>query len=86
MVKGISKQVIVVHSQDRKLFDEAIFILSDDAIKGEGITNDMLLKEAKKLIQHPSVKTGKHGILHKILFAAAGASVTGLIWVLSAIL
>ena len=27
MVKGISKQVIVVHSPDPKLFEQAIFIL-----------------------------------------------------------
>lgn len=86
MVKGISKQVIVVHSQDRKLFDQAIFILSDEAIKGEGVTNDMLLREAKRLIQHPQVKPGRHGLVYKFLFTLAGASVTGLIWMLSAIL
>ncbi len=28
MVKGISRQVIVVHSPDPKLFEQAIFILS----------------------------------------------------------
>ena len=30
MVKGISRQVIVVQSPDPKLFDQAIFILRDD--------------------------------------------------------
>lgn len=37
MVKGISRQVIVVHSPDPKLFEQAIFILKDNAV-GEGIT------------------------------------------------
>ena len=31
MVKGISRQVIVVHSPDPKLFEQAIFILKEDA-------------------------------------------------------
>ena len=45
MVKGISRQVIVVDGPDPKLFDQAIFILKDEAL-GEGITEDALLKEA----------------------------------------
>ena len=39
MVKGISRQVIVVHSPDPKLFEQAIFILKDNAV-GEGITDE----------------------------------------------
>ena len=34
MVKGISRQVIVVHSPDPKLFEQAIFILKDNAVGG----------------------------------------------------
>ena len=51
MVKGISKQVIVVHSPDPKLFEQAIFILKEDAIGQEGITDAVLLKEANRLIR-----------------------------------
>ena len=32
MVKGISRQVIVVHAPEPKLFEQAIFILNDDAV------------------------------------------------------
>ena len=53
MVKGISRQVIVVHAPDPKLFDQAIFILKDDAVGQEGITEEALLKEAKRLIHNP---------------------------------
>ena len=35
MVKGISRQVIVVHSPDPKLFEQAIFILKEDAAARE---------------------------------------------------
>ena len=50
MVKGISRQVIVVHSPDPKLFDQAIFILKDDALEHGGVTEEALMKEAKDLI------------------------------------
>ena len=56
MVKGISKQVIVVNSPDRNMFDQAIFILSDRAVKGEGVTDEMLMREAKMLMQKPKKK------------------------------
>ena len=86
MVKGISKQVIVVHSQDRKLFDQAIFILSDDATKNEGVTDDMLLREANKLIRHPYSREKENVLLPRVLFAALGALLTGAVWVITAIL
>ena len=44
IVKGISKQVIVVEPKDDKLYDQAIFILSESAIGQKGITEKMLLK------------------------------------------
>ena len=37
MVKGISRQVIVVHSPDPKVFEQAIFIVREDA---KDITDD----------------------------------------------
>ena len=57
MVKGISRQVIVVHSPDPKLFEQAIFILKDNAV-GEGVTDEALLKEAQKAI-HTGDRTKK---------------------------
>ena len=42
MVKGISRQVIVVQGPDRELFEQAIFILREDA---PDVTDEALLKE-----------------------------------------
>lgn len=82
MVKGISRQVIVVHSPDQKLFDQAIFILKDDAVK-EGITDEMLLKAANKLLssapQNKKLSLASYGAV----WACAGALVTGLAWFLT---
>ena len=50
MVKGISRQVIMVHSPDPKLFEQAIFILKEDAAQN-GVTDEALLKEAEQAIK-----------------------------------
>lgn len=82
MVKGISRQVIVVQAPDPKLFEQAIFILRDDALGAEGITDELLLKEAKKLIGQHKASRRKVRIYGPV-WAAAGAFATGLVWVLT---
>ena len=84
MVKGISRQVIVLHSPDPKLFEQAIFILKDDAVS-QGITDEQLLKEADRLLRTPGLgaRCG-HSKLWRPFWAAAGAAVTGLIWLVAA--
>ena len=44
MVKGVSRRVIVVKSPDPKLFDQAIFLLKEDALEKDG-TLDKIVKE-----------------------------------------
>lgn len=83
MVKGISRQVIVVHAPDPKLFEQAIFILKDDAV-GEGITDEALLREAQDAIRGGD-KPGKkrHFYLYGAVWATGGALLTGLAWLLT---
>lgn len=73
MVKGISRQVILVHAPDTQLFEQAIFILKDNS---EGVTDEMLLKEAKRIINSP--QKGKR--LNGPIWACGGAALTGIIW------
>ena len=86
MVKGISKQVIVVQSPEPKMFEQAIFILNEHAV-GEGITDDVLLKEAQKAIRgndKPSRK--RHFYLYGAVWATGGALLTGIAWLLTVLL
>ena len=83
MVKGISRQVIVVHSPDQKLFDQAIFILNDDAIGKEGITDEMLLKSADKLFRSSLDKNKRIKALYGPIWACGGALMIGLVWALT---
>ena len=83
MVKGISRQVILVRNPDPKLFEQAIFILKEEAVL-QGVTDEQLLKEAKKLMRAPG-KAPSDGFLPKrMLWAAIGAALTGAVWLLTA--
>ena len=86
MVKGISRQVIVVHSPDPKLFEQAIFILKEN-VTDQGITNEALLKEARKAI-HTSDQDGKKKALYLFgpVWACGGAMVTALMWLITSFL
>lgn len=84
MVKGISRQVIVVHSPDQKLFEQAIFILKDEAV-AEGVTDEMLLKSADRLLRNP--QRGKSiSPVYGSVWACAGALLTGLVWLITALI
>lgn len=85
MVKGISRQVIVVHSPEPKLFEQAIFILKDEAVRDTGVTDEELMKEAKRLMGSDGNKR-KRFLLWGSLWAAGGASVTAAVWALSMLL
>ena len=39
MVKGVSRRIVVVRAPEQRLFEEAIFILRDDAMQ-KGVTED----------------------------------------------
>ena len=76
MVKGISRQIILVHSPETDIFEQAIFILKDNT---DAVTDEMLLKEAKRIINN----SGKTRRPSGPVWAFAGAVFTGLIWILS---
>ena len=77
MVKGISKQVIVVNSADKALFEQAIFILRADA---QEVSDELLLKAARQAAA-PTVRRSIGP-----LWAAGGAICTAALWLLTAIL
>lgn len=82
MVKGISRQVIVVQSPDQKMFEQAIFILKEGQ---QDVTDEVLLKEAKKLIGVSKEKKKRKLWLYGPIWAVMGALITGLSWLISAL-
>ena len=79
MVKGTSRQVIVVHGNEDKLFEQAIFILRDSALGESGISDESLLREAKSYLD-PPVRPRRKWRYSGPVWGAAGA---GIAWILS---
>ena len=81
MVKGISRQVIVVHSREPALFEQAIFILNDRVVGSEGVTEAQLLQEAGCLVGDQKKRT--KGYLRDAVWACTGAIVTAALFLIS---
>lgn len=78
MVKGVSKQVIVVDSPDKELFDQAIFILKDGK---KEVTDEALLRQAKALLHK---KDGNRtAFSNRLVWTMIGAACTGVLWLIS---
>ena len=90
MVKGVSRQVIVVHAPDPKLFEQAIFIVRNDAA-GEGVTAKELVEEARRVARNYA--GGDHGRfsrawreLSPAVYTMMGAAGIGLLWLTVALI
>lgn len=82
MVKGVSRQVIVVRSPDKELFEQAIFVLTDAAAQ-RGVTDQMLLKQANQVIRASGRKQRKNA-LWCLFWTCIGAAVTAAAWLITA--
>lgn len=90
MVKGISRQVIVVKSPDGRMFEQAIFILREDAL-GAGVDEEQIIEQARDaaggyLRGATPGGRGRGWRLPRPCWAAAGGGLVGLAWALSVLL
>lgn len=90
MVKGISRRVVVVDSPDQRFFEQAIFIVRNDAA-GEGVTSKELVEEAKRVARNYA--GGDHGRLSRTwreltpaVYTFMGAAGIGLVWLTVALI
>lgn len=87
MVKGITRQVILVKSPDPKLFEEAIFIVKEEALAREGVSADQVIRQARQAADG-YLKTGrawnrqlgKPRWVSAPLWAALGAAGASAVW------
>ena len=90
MVKGTSRRVIVVDSPDTDLFEQAIFIVRNDAMDRGGVTAQQLVDEACRVARscgRPHIGAGGSRLCSKPVFwGAIGAGVTALTWLLSVLI
>lgn len=48
LVKGISRRVIVVRSPDPRFFEQAIFLMKEDAFHNANVSADQVVAEARQ--------------------------------------
>ena len=48
MVKGSTRQIILVQSPDEKLFEQAIFLVKEEALAKEGLGAEEIMEEARQ--------------------------------------
>ena len=89
MVRGTSRRVIVVDSPDTNLFEQAIFIVRNDALSKDGVTAQQLVDEACRVAR---IYTRSHSTRRPLLrcvspvfWSAAGALGIALVWLLTAL-
>ena len=89
MVKGISRRVVVVDSRDQRYFEQAIFIVRNDAA-GEGVTAQALVEEARRVARNYA--GGDHGRFSRAwreltpaVYTLIGAGGIGLVWMLASL-
>ena len=87
MVKGISRRVIVVDSPDPRIFEQAIFIIRNDAAAGGGVTSQQLVDQAVRIAKNYARTHGGTATKTKLqltpwLSALLGGAAIGLVWLL----
>lgn len=90
MVKGVCRQVIVVRQPEARMFEQAIFLLREDA-QNKDVSDEQLLRQAHHAADQylESLRTKaprRHAWLTPLIWMASGAGVMGLAWLLSALL
>ena len=91
MVKGVSRRVVVVDSPDPQLFEQAIFILRNDAFDREGVTPEQVVSEACRTARSYTAaaaggRSSRWRELSALTYTAMGAGAIGLLWLLASVL
>jgi hypothetical protein len=85
VVKGVCRRVIVIKSPDLHLFDEAIFIVKEEALRAGGVTGEEIIRQAQQVADNYvrfNLKKKRFSKLPAPAFAVFGAGITALVWFL----
>lgn len=86
MVKGITRRVMLVNARDGGLFEQAIFLLKEETVDKQGVTEQQIIEEVERLSQKGLEKvngTKRSLRLQPLVWSGLGAGLTGLIWILT---
>lgn len=84
MVKGSTRQVILVKSPDPNFFEEAIFIVKDEAVQREGVSTEQVIRQARQAadgyLKGCRPKSQGDSLLFGAIWGVTGAVLASLIW------
>lgn len=92
MVKGISRRVIVVRSPDPRFFEQAIFLMKEDAFHNNTVSADQVVAEARQAAAGYLQRSGERkgavwrAWLPRVAWFALGGGVIAALWGLSFLL
>ena len=85
MVKGINRQVIVVKTPDPKLFDQAIFLLREDAFHDTTASPEQIIRQARQVadgyLRKHTVVGRAAARLSPLACGAIGAMLASGVWI-----
>ncbi len=87
-MKGITRRVVVIKSPDQRIFEEAIFIIRDDAIKNGGICAEDVVEQACRVAAmyvRRNADGRRRALWIPAACVAAGILLCGLAWLLFAL-
>lgn len=86
MVKGMTRQVVVVKAPDPKLFDEAIFLVRPGAADERGVSDEELMRQANaaagRYVTGTVSRAGRLRLLPGLLWSLCGAAAASIVWVI----
>jgi hypothetical protein len=83
VVKGLSRRVVMVRYPEAGVFEQALFVVRDDASVSRGITADEVLAEACRIAQRQTALAKKRKRWPPLVYTVIGAGCVGAVWVFS---
>lgn len=86
MVKGVSRQVVLVRPNESDVFEQAIFLVRGDRLSSSEITDEMLLRQAERAAADCTDAQNRPRKASLLPGMALGGAIVGLLWLLISIL
>ncbi|MCL2082901.1 MAG: translation initiation factor 2 [Oscillospiraceae bacterium] len=86
MVKGLSRKVVLVKFPELGVFEQAMFVVRDDAAAKQGVSADDVINEACRIAQNHSPRALRKGrSLPGLAYFLTGGASVGAAWILVAL-